>query len=101
MELGKIFDPTCFLWGVLPALVGVASVAASLYCLFRSGRWMHFFLTPVCIGTALYGLTILYNVFIRGAWPTFIAHFSILIAAVCAFLQIFLFRARIGRGVSP
>lgn len=93
MNSGQLTDPTCLFWGILPALAGVAAVGVSLYSLLRSGAWIHFFLTPISVGSALYGLTILYHIF-RGAWPTYLAHFCILVAAGCAVIQMLFARGR-------
>ena len=82
------------LWGIFPALVGLAAVALSLGIAFRRRHALHIFAAATVLIAVLWSFIVLYRIFILGAWPTYLPHIVIGTAFVIAAIQTLLFRPK-------
>lgn len=82
------------LFGVLPTVFAVASVTASVMVSCRARSILHFVISAVVLAGVAWSLLILYRIFVRGAWPTYLPHFVIGILLVVVVVQILLHRYR-------
>ena len=66
------------LWaGITPAVFAVLGIIISVYSVIRNLSIAQFlFAIPVILGMA-FSLWVLYNIFILGAWPTYMPHIMI------------------------
>jgi len=82
------------LWGVLPAMLAVLSIMASIHSFCRDVSIAQACLVlPVVAGMGL-SLWAFYDMFIEGAWPTYIPHIAIGILTPVALGQVFVARRR-------
>jgi hypothetical protein len=84
-----------FLWGVVPAAVAICSVAASIICTARRPSAAQVLLSLVAIAFAGASLYVLKVIFLDGAWPTFLPHIGVGVAAAVATMQVVLDRRQV------
>ena len=82
------------LWGLLPALVAVASWLGSFLIAVRArslGQWIA---TTLVFAGVVWSLLCLHKIFVVGAWPTFLPHIVIAVAVFIVATQALLIRRR-------
>lgn len=86
--------PTVFVWGILPAGIGVAVIAVSVYSIVRRGGAAQVLLGMPAILLSAGSLWTLKRMFLDGAWPTYLPYLAIALAAPVAMIQSYLARTR-------
>ena len=81
-------------FGILPTVLAIAAVVSSLIVSYKARRVAHFLISALVVAGAAWSLVILYRIFERGAWPTYLPYLIIGILLVIAIAQIVLFRGR-------
>ena len=85
---------TELLFGALPTVIAVMAVVVSWLVSRRARSAVHWCVSVLVFFAAGWSLLILYRIFVQGAWPTYLPHIVIGIAAVMVITQIFLLRRR-------
>jgi hypothetical protein len=80
--------------GVLPAIVGVALVAASLHAMVRQSSAAQVFLGTLTISLSVVSLWTLKRVFLDGAWATYLPYYAIAVAIPFVIIQSYLARVK-------
>ena len=86
--------PTVLIWGVAPAIIGLA-----LLCLSVRSIVLRFSAAQVALGVPTISLLavslwILKRVFVDGAWPTYLPYYGIAVAVPLVLVQMRLARAQ-------
>lgn len=82
------------LWGFLPAVISLCAVAVSWIIAFKARCVSHFAASVVVVTIVAWSLMMLYTIFVRGAWPTYLPHLAIGLVLAIVAAQILLFKSR-------
>lgn len=82
------------IWGLLPAIVAMASVIASALMAVKARRVPHTALSVMVVVLDALALWNLFAIFVLGGWPTFLPHVFIGLAALVVLVQTILFWRR-------
>jgi hypothetical protein len=83
---------TELLFGALPTVVAVAAAVVSWLVSRRARSGIHWCASALVFVAAAWSLLLLYRMFVLGAWPTYLPHVVIGLAAVVVIVQTFLLR---------
>jgi len=75
-------------WGVCPAFLGGALVAATVSMSARHRTLPQVLLSVGTVTLCVYALWVLWRIFVLGAWPTFLPHLLIGISVALYVLQV-------------
>ena len=78
---------TAILWGVLPAAVGLSALWGSMLAFQRVRTQGNLLATAFVFASVGSSLLILYRIFIRGAYPTYLPHLMIALSAIISIIQ--------------
>lgn len=83
-------DIETLMWGIVPAVVGCMAIVASIMALIR-----HFSISQLLMAILVFvlaggSLFMLKQMFFDGAWPTYVPHYAIGLAAPLALGQLLL-----------
>jgi len=76
------------LWGVIPACLGVAMIAATTVACFKKPTAVQIGLTFAVLALCVPALWILFRMFLVMTWPTGIPHVLLAVAAVLSVFQL-------------
>lgn len=79
-------------WGVIPAAIAVATIAASLRLAAKHRGAFHGALASLVIALSGFSLAVLKRILVDGAWPTFLPHLAISGACILVGIQLLLAR---------
>lgn len=72
-----LIDPNYIFWFYIPTVIAILIFIKSFLFLKKTKNWINWILTPVILVTLVFSEFILYEVFFKGAWPTYMPHFII------------------------
>jgi hypothetical protein len=100
-HLGELVRIEIVLWGVVPAVVAVCCIATSLVCTVRRPSGVQALLSLLSITFGGLSLYVLKEIFLDGAWPTFLPHVGIGASVVVAVVQVMLHRGWVPKHERP
>jgi len=80
------------LFGAIPFVVAVGTVVVSWLVSRRARSLAHWCASLLVFLSVAWSLLILYRIFVRGAWPSYLPHFVIGLAVLIVMIQAFLLR---------
>jgi hypothetical protein len=80
------------LWGLLPTAISLGAVGVSWRIVFKARRVLHFIASGVVVVVVAWSLLMLYAVFVRGAWPSYLPHLAIVAVLAIVAAQMLLFK---------
>jgi len=82
------------IWGLIPAILAIASILFSISTLWRSRTKKQAFAAFLVVGLSGWSLAVLYAIFVKGAWPTMLGHLAIGAALIISCFQRLLSRQK-------
>ena len=82
------------IWGLFPSAIAIGIGAWSIMLTFKARGIAHIVTSAFLSVALLWSLIVLYNIFIRNAWPTFIPHIVIAAGSMIVVVQWLFYRKR-------
>jgi hypothetical protein len=82
------------LFGFAPALVAIVATGISLVIAWKRRGIIQYLLSLIVLLATTFSFLLLYSIFVRGAWPTFIPHVAIVASLGVIFVQLLLSGSR-------